>query len=89
MSNPSFQNLVKEVVERHMATGAPLTQLVGEALARVGVTDPGTKLKLLEAVSDVTPPWKKVRRGLIEERRSRDGTRVYRAQNGFQPERDD
>lgn len=84
----SFQDLVKEVKERHISTGAPLTLLVGEALARCGTADPEAKCKLLSAVVGEVPSWKQVRRGLVEERRGRSGV-VYRAENGFQPERDD
>lgn len=83
-----INDLVIEVRDRHIATGAPLTQLVGEVLAKAGITDPGEKCKLLEAVVGVVPSWKQVRRGLVEERRG-GGGRIYRASNGFQPERDD
>ncbi len=85
----SFQDLVKRALERHKATGANPTQVVGEVLAEVGITDTGVKLKLLAGVIQAVPNWRKTRRrGLIDERRGRDGT-IYRAQNGFQPERDD
>lgn len=88
MRSVSFQDLAREIRERHIRNRTPLTQLVSEALEKIGVTDPEMKLKLLDEVIRLSPNWKQVKRGLVEERHGRDG-RVYRASNGFQADRDD